>query len=64
MGRYVVYFDVLASTVAVVTAGSADEAKELAYRKVDFTLCQQCSKRVEVIGVGRVAEIVKIDEEV
>jgi len=58
MPKYLVAFQVYATTWVEVEADSEEEAKEKAEQEINEpTLCHQCADEVEIDGVGDVVGI-------
>lgn len=55
--KYYVTFDVYGSATVEVCAGSEDEAKEKASKRIHVSLCHQCSRELNVDDIGEITNV-------
>lgn len=56
--KYLVVFEVYASTTVEVEAGSEEEARDLANEKAYCpSVCQYCANEVEISDIGDITEV-------
>jgi hypothetical protein len=63
MSKWVVIFQVYASTRVEVDAETADEAVTVATKKTHVSICHQCSRHLEVGDLGEILEIERVEPE-
>lgn len=60
--KYLVIFEVFASTSVEVEATSREEAEQKASRCAHASVCCQCSRHVQIDDVGGVVDVVELEE--
>lgn len=61
MTMYSVMHTVYASTVTEVEADSVEQAIELAGMNASYSVCNQCSKNIEVSDLGEAVQVINLD---
>lgn len=62
MSKYIVHFNMYASTAVEVEADNVDEAKEIAMSEFDAPcLCHYCSDKIDLSDEGEISAVTKLD---